>query len=132
MCVVLSNNRLLKYMAWHVKKHTLVLVIKSCNSKSLNLIFTKKYTDRLTFIRNNYVYVSWNLDDMWFSSYCVTCGRHTDHRRMMDIWILNYTSCKKTYKPIKRWSHDNKTFIITIIKKMWYNCQWYKSPIETK
>ena len=53
----------------HVKKkHTPVLVTKCRNSKSLNLIFTKKYTDHLTIIRNNYI----KFHEIWISRSQVT------------------------------------------------------------
>ena len=42
-------------MAPHVKKNTPILVTKSCNLNSFNLIFIKKYTDHLTIIKHNHI-----------------------------------------------------------------------------
>ena len=63
------------------KKHTPVLFTMCLNSKSFNPIFTKKYTDHLTIIRNNYN--KFHLDKS-FSSYSATCLRRTD--RQTDGW----------------------------------------------
>ena len=66
----------------HVKKkHTPVLVTKCRNSKSCNLIFTKKYTDHFTIIRNNYV----KFHEIWISRSQVTvrhvyAGQTDGHR----------------------------------------------------
>ena len=58
------------------KIHTPVLLIKSRNSKSLNPIFTKKYTDRLTIIRHIYL----KFHEIWISGFQVTV-RHVDARQ---------------------------------------------------
>ena len=70
MCKVLSNNqeKFLRYGATCEKKHTPVLVTKCRNSKSFNLIFTKKYTDHLTIMRNNYL----KFHEIWISRSQVT------------------------------------------------------------
>ena len=47
---------------------------KSCNSKSFNPIFTKKYTDHLTIIRNNY----YKFHEIWISCFQVTSAWQTD------------------------------------------------------
>ena len=54
-----------------MKNHTHVLLTKSRNSKSFNIIFTKKYTDRLTIIKNNCI----KFHEIWMSRSQVT-ARH--------------------------------------------------------
>ena len=58
----------MRYDATCEKKYTPNLVTKCRNSKSLNLIFTKKYTDHLTIIRNNYI----KFHEIWISLSQVT------------------------------------------------------------
>ena len=89
MCEVLSNyhKSYLRYGATCEKKHTPVLVTKSCNSRSFNFIFTKKYTDHMTIIRNNFI----KFQDIWMihsqvTGYGVRCLRRTDgHQNLYTI-----------------------------------------------
>ena len=83
MFKVLSHNQelFLRYGATCEKKDTPVLVTKCRNSKSFNLIYTKKYTNHLIIIRNNCI----KFHEIWISCFQVTvrhvyAGQTDGHR----------------------------------------------------
>ena len=137
MCKVLSNNH---NSFWDTvqreKKHPFILITKIHNLKSFNLIFTKKYTDQLTIIRNDFINLELQCDMwkiiincflfylqcpvtqivlIWFSQKkytdCLTIIRNS-YLKFQEIWIsCSQVTVRHVYNgPRDRWM-DRRTFV---------------------
>ena len=98
--------------ARHVKNSHPCFSYKSCNSKSLNPIFTKKYTDLLTIIRNNNV----KFHEILISGSQVTV-RHVDAGQT-DI-------CTPFWRAYKNHDMDNALIGLFIFHLCYLSYDWF-------